>query len=98
MSKFIRRTGFNWLHAAKFGLDKHDDNSSQNCLLELDLEYPKELHELHKYYYPLAPEKLEVKKLVPNFFSKEKYMLHSGTYNIFKNRINITKVYHCIRI
>ena len=66
--------------------------------LEVDLEYPKELHQLHNDY-PLAPDKLEikeemlsnyqlhigdfynipignVKKLVPNFFVKEKYVLN----------------------
>ena len=66
--------------------------------LEVDLEYPKELHQLHNDY-PLAPDKIEikeemlsnyqlqiadfydipignVKKLVPNFFVKEKYVLN----------------------
>ena len=65
--------------------------------LEVDLEYPKELHQLYNDY-PLAPDKIEikeemlsnyqlqiadfydipignVKKLVPNFFVKEKYVL-----------------------
>ena len=66
--------------------------------LQVDLEYPKELHQLHSDY-PLAPDKIEikeemlsnyqlqiadfydipignVKKLVPNFFVKEKYVLN----------------------
>ena len=66
--------------------------------LEVDLEYRKELHQLHNDY-PLAPDKIEikeemlsnyqlqiadfydipignVKKLVPNFFVKEKYVLN----------------------
>ena len=34
-------------------------NSLDECILEVDPEYPKELHELHNDY-PLAPEKLEI--------------------------------------
>ena len=30
----------------------------RRCVLEVDLEYPKELHDLHNDY-PLAPDKIE---------------------------------------
>ena len=43
------------------------DNSSRGCVLEVDLEYPKELQELHSYY-PLAPDKLVIKKeMLPEY-------------------------------
>ena len=48
------------------------------CILEVDLEYPKELHNLHNDY-PLAPEQIKVnkvEKLIPNLRDKEKYVLH----------------------
>ncbi|PFX11556.1 hypothetical protein AWC38_SpisGene24662 [Stylophora pistillata] len=48
------------------------------CILEVDLEYPKELHDLHNDY-PLAPERIminEVKKLVPSLNDKKKYIIH----------------------
>ena len=40
-------------------LDSYDENSSKGLILEVDLEYPKELHSLHNDY-PLAPEKITV--------------------------------------
>ena len=50
------------------------------CILEVNLEYPQELHDLHDDY-PLEPEKLmidKVEKLIPNLNSKEKYVIHRG--------------------
>ena len=43
------------------------------CILEVDLEYPRDLHDLHNDY-PLAPERLKinnVEKLIPNLWDKE---------------------------
>ena len=42
-------------------MNKYIINSSKGCVLEVDLEYPKELRELHKDY-PLAPDKIERKR------------------------------------
>ena len=35
--------------------------TQNGCVLEGDLKYPKELSELHNDY-PLAPDKIEIKK------------------------------------
>ena len=84
---------------------KHASKSSKGCVLEVDLEYPKKLSELHSDY-PLSPDKIEikrdmlpnyqlniadlynipignVKKLVPNFFDKEKYVLHYENLQLY---------------
>ena len=37
------------------------ENAKMGCILEVDLEYPPEVHEEHNSY-PLAPEKKAVKK------------------------------------
>ena len=37
------------------------DNSSRTCILEVDLEYHKELHELQNDY-PLVSDKFEIKR------------------------------------
>ena len=55
----------------------------RSCILEVDLEYPKELHDLHNEY-PLAPESLNViffDKLIPNLMNKERYIIHSSNSN-----------------
>ena len=51
---------FKWLENFDgFGMMIIDEKSKTGYILEVDLEYPDELHELHNDY-PLAPEKLAV--------------------------------------
>ena len=49
------------------------------CILEVDLEYPKPLHDKHNDY-PLCPERVKckngVEKLIPNLRDKTKYVIH----------------------
>ena len=42
-------------------MNKYTSNSSKFCVLEVDLEYPKELRDLH-IDYPLASDEVEYKK------------------------------------
>ena len=56
--------------------------------MEVDLEYPKSLHDLHNDY-PLAPEQIvvnKVKKLIPNLGDKKKYVIH---YENLKQYLNL---------
>ena len=65
-SQYLPDDEFKWLNQKE--TDKFDvnsiksiftkENSSNEYILEVDLEYSDELHELHNDY-PLAPEKLE---------------------------------------
>ena len=58
------------------------------CILEVDLEYPENLHDLHNDY-PFCPERVEckngVEKLIPNLRDKTKYVIH------YKNLIQCLK-------
>ena len=42
-------------------LNKYTSNSLKGCVLEVDLEYPKEFRQLYNDY-PLAPDKIEIKR------------------------------------
>ena len=56
------------------------------CILEVDLEYPKELHDLHNDY-SLAPERLKIgniEKLIPNLWDKEKYIVHHENLKLYE--------------
>ena len=105
MSKFLSTSGFKWIDTKEFDLNKYSSNSSKGCVLEIDLEYPKELRKLYNDY-SLAPDKIEIntemlsdyqikiadhynmptgniKKLVPNFFDKEKNVIHCKNLQIY---------------
>ena len=45
----------------KIDLANYKQDSKKGVILEVDLEYPQELHDLHNDY-PLAPEKMKVTK------------------------------------
>ena len=46
MSKFLPTNGLIWIDRKEFDLNKYSTISSKVCVLEVDLEYPKELREL----------------------------------------------------
>ena len=61
MIKYLPYEELKWLSKKidKFDLNLIGENSSIGYILEVDLEYPSELHDLHNDY-PLAPERLEI--------------------------------------
>ena len=51
MPKFFPASGFKWIDPKEFDLKKKNtNNSSKGCVLEVDLEYPKELRGLQIKY------------------------------------------------
>ena len=59
MSQYLPIGGFRWLtekEINKIDLAKYNENSKKGLILDVDLEYPQELHNLHNDY-PLATEK-----------------------------------------
>ena len=54
MSKQLPTSGFKWMTD-----DELDDLKHLSCFLEVDLEYPEDLHDLHNDY-PLAQERVKI--------------------------------------
>ena len=61
MSTFHHTCGLKQIHPKEFDLNNCTRNRSKRCVLKVDLEYPKELRELHNDYL-LAPDKMKIKR------------------------------------
>ena len=60
MNEYLPYERFKWLeNIDNFDIMSVNDKNPIGYFLEVDLEYPEELHELHNDF-PLAPEKLTV--------------------------------------
>ena len=94
MDKPLPHKNFEWMKEEDF-----ENWESKPCILEVDLEYPKELHDFHNEY-PLAPERLsigKVEKLMPNLNDKEKYVLHHKNLKTYlKHGLKLTKIHRGI--
>ena len=83
MSQYLPTGGFKRLspkQIEKINLGKYTENSKKGLILEVDLEYPKELHDLHNDY-PLGPEKVKVTEDMLSDYCKKianKYKISTG--------------------
>ena len=83
MSQYLPTGGFKWMtqkQIDKIDLTKYKEDSKKGIILEVDLEYPKELHNLHNDY-PLGPEKVKVNKDMLSEYSKriaDKFNISTG--------------------
>ena len=83
MSQYLPTGGFKWMtekQINKIDLAKYNENSEKGLILEVDLEYPKELHDSHNDY-PLAAERVCVNKDMLSDYCKKiatKYNISTG--------------------
>ena len=86
MSQYLPYGGFKWVKVnnkvIKRILNRSAD-SSYGYFLEVDLDYPEELHDSHQDF-PMAPEKIKVKQEILSPYSREnanKFDIRTGTIN-----------------
>ena len=71
LSEYLLYGEFKWLkNVDGFGVNSVSEKSPIGYFLEVDLEYPDELHELHNDY-PLAPKNLAVSSDMLSKYCKE---------------------------
>ena len=84
MSKKLPVNGFKWTDNNIINEDfikSFDENNDKGYIFEIDVKYPKRLHELNSDL-PFLSEQMEInkcKKLVCNLFNKKKYVVHINT-------------------
>ena len=86
MGQLLPTGGFNWVDPSQFTpdhIDFHANCENNGYLLEVDVRYPKELHDLHNDL-PFMCEKIKingVEKWVPNLNDKRNYIVHIKALN-----------------
>ena len=84
MSKKFPVNGFKWIDNKEINeefIKNYNENDNKGYIFEVDVKYPKRLHDLHSDL-PILPERMEInkcKKLVCNLFNKKKYVSHINT-------------------
>ena len=83
MSQYLPTGGFRWMtqkQIDKINLANYEEDNKKGLILEVDLEYPEQLHDLHNDY-PLAAEKVKVTESMLSEYSKnisDKYGISTG--------------------
>ena len=95
MSKQLPTFGFEWMTDGEV-----DDWKHLSCILEVDLEYLEDLHNLYNDY-PLAQERAKignVEKLIPNLNNKTNYVVHYENLKLNESLgLKITKIHNGIK-
>ena len=98
MSQYLPTGGFRWMTEKQINnidLAKYHENSREGLILEVDLEYPQKLHDLHNDY-PIGPEKIKVTDDMLSGYSKkiaQKYKISTGLVHKLIPTLNDKKKY-----
>ena len=83
MCQYLPTGNFKWMtdkEISKINLGKYKADGKKGLILEVDLEYPQELHDIHNDY-PVAPEKVKLSNNMLSAYCKkiaEKYNISIG--------------------
>ncbi|XP_060874527.1 LOW QUALITY PROTEIN: uncharacterized protein LOC132948180 [Metopolophium dirhodum] len=102
MSQYMPYGGFNWVQPTLNGLDDLDDTSPIGRVYEVDVSYPRHLHNGHNDL-PFQPQNSvprgsKVRKLMATFEKKENYIIHyRNLQQAIKNGLIVEKVHRVIQ-
>ncbi|XP_060859702.1 uncharacterized protein LOC132936907 [Metopolophium dirhodum] len=102
MSQYMPYGGFNWVEPTLNGLDDLDDTSPIGRVYEVDVSYPRHLHDKHNDL-PFLPQNSvprgsKVRKLMVTFEKKENYIIHyRNLQQAIKNGLIVEKVHRVIQ-
>ncbi|XP_015115958.1 uncharacterized protein LOC107040393 [Diachasma alloeum] len=102
MSEYLPYGSFEWENPEAFNVFNVSDHSPIGYILEVDLEYPLELHNLHKdlplYPEHFVPSNRKNSKLITTLFPKKEYIIH---YRNLKQCLNLgmklTKIHRLLK-
>ena len=104
MSQPLPTGEFRWLKCGAWDPTKLVDMLSREnkygYLLEVDVKYPKDLHDLHNdISFVCSKMKVGgVEKLIPNLYDKEKYVIHiRALKQALDHGLILQKIHRCIR-
>ena len=98
MSQYLPTGNFKWMtdkEISKIDLGKYKADGKKGLILEVDLEYPQELHDIHNDY-PVAPEKVKVSNNMLSAYCKkiaERYNISIGLVSKLIPTLRDKKVY-----
>ena len=82
MSQKLPKNNFKWVEDTcrinEEFIKNYNENSSKGYMLEVDVKYPKKLHDLHSDL-PFLPKRIKIdkcKKLACDLHNKKKYVVH----------------------
>ena len=100
MREKLTLDGFKWKkNMLKFNEDfikNYDEDSNKRYILEVDVEYPKHLHDLHSdlQFLPKRMKINKCSKLICNFYDKNNYVAHIRSLKQALNHGLILKKIH----
>ena len=82
-------------------IKNYNENDKKGYILEVDIKYPKKLHDLHSDL-PFLPERMEInkcKKLLCNLYNKKKYVVHINSLKQALNHgLKLKKIHRIIEL
>jgi len=101
MSQYLPFGGFKWVQDMNFDVNKIADDSTKGYILEVDIDYPNELHDAHNDL-PFCPEHQcsagsKQVKLMATLYNKKNYVIHYRNLKLaIRYGLKISKIHQIL--